>query len=211
MSLAAPEGDPSIRYGFYLRPSAAMSRAQAEVHDLLARQFGIVVGGKFMPHATIMGFHRSDAKVEAMRSIWAEVARGQAPFAVHNAGPIPFGRSSFVLNVHQLADGSANPALVALHRAAYGGIEPRLHPDCEFSRGDWAGDRFHAHLTLAMADVPAFAFDEVHGFMTDLGPIGPSDFRAEYVAWYAFQSDDWGGAWWESMRWRLLDSWRLSG
>ena len=52
-----------IRYGFYMRPCAEMCRAQAEIHDLLDRQYGLRVAGRFMPHATIKGFFRSDSPV----------------------------------------------------------------------------------------------------------------------------------------------------
>jgi hypothetical protein len=31
----------NVRHGVYLRPSLAMSRAQATIHDLLARQYGL--------------------------------------------------------------------------------------------------------------------------------------------------------------------------
>jgi hypothetical protein len=41
-----------------------MSRAQAAMHDVLRRQFGLQVGGQFMPHATIMSFFRSDAPLK---------------------------------------------------------------------------------------------------------------------------------------------------
>jgi 2'-5' RNA ligase len=211
ISLDHLEANPRIRYGFYLRPSPEMSRAQAEIHDLLRRQFGIRVGGAFMPHATIMGFHRSDAPLDQLCETWASVAARHAPFTVTNRGVRPHGRSGISLDVHHGPDGASNPAMVALHRDAYASVEPLCHPECEFTRGDWAGDRFAAHLTLAMADIPDFAFDEVIAFVRALEPVGPASFAAEYVHFYAFESDDWGGQWWRSLEWALLHSWRLGG
>ncbi|MGI8976821.1 MAG: hypothetical protein ACR2GS_08885 [Thermomicrobiales bacterium] len=51
--LARVERQTDVRFGFYLRPSLAMSRAQVEIHNLVARQYGSMTAGKFMPHATI--------------------------------------------------------------------------------------------------------------------------------------------------------------
>src|SRR5688572_9909405 len=101
MDLDALSANPRIRYGFYLRPSPEMSRAQCAMHDVLRRQFGLQVGGMFMPHATIMGFHRTDAPVEELRAIWAGVAARHAPFTVVNAGVRPHGRSGISLDVQE--------------------------------------------------------------------------------------------------------------
>ena len=50
---------------------------QAEVHDLLARQYNLRVAGRFMPHATIKGFFRSDAPVAEMVAALDVSPRGQ--------------------------------------------------------------------------------------------------------------------------------------
>ncbi len=205
------EANPRVRYGFYLRPSFAMSRAQAEMHDILKRQFGIEVGGTFMPHATIMSFFRSDASIREITATIDEAVAGQRAFVVTNNGPEPHKRSGVSLDVHHNEDGSPNEAMHAMHEAAYRIIVPLVHPDCEFAFNGWAGENYRAHLTLAMADIPDFLFDEVLAFIESAGPIGPRQFLAEYFHLYAFQSDDWGAAWWETMTWRVLHSWRLDG
>lgn len=204
------ERNPRIRYGLYLRPPYAMSRPQAEMHDLLRRQFGLEVGGMFMPHATIMSFFRSDASMERIRGAIDAAMAGREPFTVVNRGPRPYGPRSITIDIHHLADGTPNPALVDLHRAVFDAIIPLVHPACEFAFGSWGGDNFRAHLTLAMADLPPFLYDEVLEFIREAGPIGPPSFTAEYVHLYAFESDDWAGAWWETMRWRDLASWRMA-
>src|SRR5690349_19058450 len=106
-----------IRYGFYLRPSAAMSRAQAEVHDLLRRQYGLEVGGTFMPHATIKGFFKSCAPVEEMIARLDPVMTGRASFPVFSAGPIPFGKAGIALSIQRMPDGRTNEALQEMHEA----------------------------------------------------------------------------------------------
>ncbi|MDQ3657364.1 MAG: 2'-5' RNA ligase family protein [Chloroflexota bacterium] len=203
------EENPRVRFGFYLRPPYAMSRAQAEIHDLLRRQFGIEVGGKFMPHATIMGFFRSDASIEKIKGAIDGAVAGHQPFTVTNCGPKPHKRSGISLDVHHDEDGTPNSRLQAIHESAYNAIVPLVHPDCEFAFNGWAGEHFRAHLTLAMADIPDFLFDEVLEFIESAEPIGPRQFPAEYFSLYAFQSDDWGGAWWETVSWQPLHSWRL--
>ncbi|CAN5803073.1 hypothetical protein BH24CHL3_BH24CHL3_01450 [soil metagenome] len=209
LDIVKKEVNPRVRYGFYLRPSYAMSRAQCEVHDILRRQFGLEAGGKFMPHATIMSFFRSEASIERIKDAIDRSVAGCRSFVVTNTGPKPHKRTGVYLDVQHNADGSPNLAMQGLHEATYASIMPMVHPDCEFAFKDWAGPHFWAHLTLAMADIPDFLFDEVLAFAESASPIGPSEFLAEYFHLYAFQSDDWGGAWWESMTWRLLHSWRL--
>lgn len=203
------EGNPRVRYGFYLRPSYAMSRAQAEMHDLLRRQFGLEVGGHFMPHATIMGFFRSDASIAEIETAIDGAVSGHAPFSIANNGPKPHKRSGVSLDVDHNADGSPNTAIQAIHESAFSAIVPLVHPDCEFAFNGWAGDNFRAHLTLAMADIPDAQFDEVLEFIESATPIGPEHFLAEYFTLYAFQSDAWGGAWWRTMSWQPIRSWRL--
>lgn len=203
------EGNPRIRFGFYLRPSYEMSRAQAEMHDLFRRQFGLKVAGEFMPHATVMGFFRSEGPLASIMSALNGALAGKSAFTVTNNGPKPHGREGISLDVHHDADGKPNGAMQAAHEAVFVAIEPLIHPACEFAFRAWSGEHFRAHLTLAMADVPNFLFDEVLAFIESAAPIGPRQFLAEYFHLYAFESDDWGGAWWNTISWRPLHSWRL--
>ncbi|HWV22664.1 MAG TPA: 2'-5' RNA ligase family protein [Thermomicrobiales bacterium] len=205
------EGDPDIRYGWYLRPSYEMSRAQAEMHDLLRRQFGLVCGGVFMPHATIKGFYRSDAPVAEMIAVYDRAVAGHHPFPIYNAGPVRFSPRSIVLDVNALPDGSPNEPLQSIHRDIWHAITPLVHPECDFTWTDSVLDRFHAHLTLVMADLDPRFQDEVFEFVEAAMPIGPSSFMAEYFHFFAFHSEDWSGKWWLTLEWQLLQSWKLAG
>jgi 2'-5' RNA ligase len=198
-----------IRYGCYLRPSFAMSRAQAEIHDLLYRQYHLRGGGVFMPHATLKGFFRSDAPVEEMVTALDAHVASIVPFTVVNNGPIAYGNESVVINIHQDEHGARNESLQALHEAVWDALEPFVHPECDFTPREWARERFFAHLTLAMADVPAPLFDEIFAFIREAEPIGPRRFTADTVHLFAFRSEDWAGHWWETLEWDLLHSWRL--
>lgn len=203
------EGDPDIRYGWYLRPSYAMSRAQAEMHDLLRRQFGLVCGGAFMPHATIKGFYRSDAPVSEMIQAFNTAVAGRTPFTVYNNGLDSWGPSSILIDVNNLPNGQPNPELRAIHDAGWQAITPLVHPDCDFTPGEPAQERFSAHLTLAMADLKAEFHDEVYDFVKDAAPVGPPSFLAEHFHLFAFHSENWQGDWWTTMQWRLLHGWTL--
>jgi hypothetical protein len=203
------EGNPDIRYGWYLRPSYEMSRDQAEMHALLQRQFGLVGGRVFMPHATLKGFFRSDASVADIEAAFDRAVSGHRPFIVYNHAPVAWGRGSIVIDIQETADGTTNAPLQALHESGWNEITPLVHPDCTFTPIEGALANFRAHLTLAMADLKECLFDEVMAFVESALPIGPETFTAEYVHLYAFQSESWNGRWWESLQWSLLKSWRL--
>lgn len=203
------EGNPDVSYGWYLRPSYAMSRAQAEMHDLLRRQFGLVAGGVFMPHATIKGFFRSDATIPELIASFDTAVVGHETFTVYNKGPVPFGRTSVVLNINETPDGAVNAPLLALHQSAWNAVTPLVHPACPVTPREPAMDRFHAHLTLAMADLREDFFDEVFAFINDATPLGPDSFPAEYCHLFAFRSKNWAGDWWNTLEWQWLHNWKL--
>jgi 2'-5' RNA ligase len=203
------EQNPDLKFGFYMRPSAEISQAQAMVHDLLRRQFGLVAGGVFMPHATIKGFFRSDASLAEINAACDLAVEGATAIPIVNNGVIAFGRGGLALNVHQDEFGQTNGALQAFHETVMDHLEPLVHPDCTFSAGEWSREKFFAHLTLAMADMPAFAFDEILEFVRELEPLGKPRFLARHFHLYAFHSDAWDGKWWHTLEWKLLNSWTL--
>lgn len=205
------EGDPDIRYGWYLRPSYAMSRAQAEMHDLLRRQYGLVCAGVFMPHATVKGFFRSDAPVTEIVAAFDAAVEGRAPFMVYNNGLDSWGSSSILININDMPDGTPNMHLKAVHEAAWQAITPLVSENCAFSMFEPSLDHFSAHLTLAMADLKPEFHDEVAAFVNDAWPIGPESFPAEYFHLFAFHSDNWKNDWWTTLTWTLLHSWKLGG
>ncbi len=203
------EGNRDIRFGWYLRPSYAMCRAQAEMHDLLRRQFGLVCGGVFMSHATVKGFFRSDAPVTDIVAAFDTAVAGREPFPVYNNGLDSWGPSSILLNINNMPDGTPNQPLKSIHEAGWHAIMPLVPDDCAFSMVEPALDNFSAHLTLAMADLKPEFHDEVYDFVKEAAPIGPDSFLAEYFHLFAFHSENWKGDWWSTLRWQLLHSWKL--
>ncbi len=204
---------PDLRYAVYLRPSYEMSRAQAEVHDVLERQYGVRAAGNFMPHATIKGFFRSAASEGSIAARLDAALEGREAFEVFNGGIVPFGRDGVAIDINSTSEGTPNVPLQDLHRAVMDAVMPLVDPACEFTREETecaAYERFRAHLTLAMADVPEHLLDEVLAFVREADPIGPPKFLADTVQFFAFRSDDWAGRWWETLRWQLLRSWTLA-
>ena len=146
----------NLRYGLYLRPSYEMSKAQAEVYDVLERQSGLRAAGNFMPHATLKGFFCSGVSEEEMVSRLDTVLEGREAFNVFNGGVVAFDRYAIVIDVNDTKEGAPNALLQDLHRNVMDTLVPLTDPECNFTRKEmeWAYERFHAHLTLAMADVP---------------------------------------------------------
>lgn len=188
-----------------------MSRAQVEIHELLAHQYNLHVAGRFMPHATIKGFFRSDAAVETMIERLDATLAGRQSFPVYNRGIIELSPTGFGLNVHQTPDGQRNEALQDLHQRVLDALLPLVHSDCNFTPGEGLGERFFAHLTLAMADIPPQFYAEIVQFTRALEPIGPASFPATTIQLFAFTSQQWTGAWGTDFAWQLLHSWTLAG
>ena len=214
-ALASPEGEDGgarpdhVRYGFYLRPDSATCMAIATIHDLLERQYGLRVAGRFMPHATVKGFFHSHATPEAMVARLDDALSGHRAFPVTNGGPIRYGPTSIVLDVHHGETGERNEPLHAVHEAVLAALLPLVRSDCAFTRVEGLAERFHAHLTLAMVDLPPWLGEEILTFIRALGPIGPPTFTADTFHLLEFRSEAWDGAWWETLTWRPLHGWRL--
>lgn len=80
----------AYRYGCYHRPDLATSRAQRAIHDLLRAQGNLRVAGRFMLHATLKGFFRSDALLDQVIEQLDRALAGVPSFAVSNNGVLRF-------------------------------------------------------------------------------------------------------------------------
>lgn len=179
-----------LRYGYYLRPSAEMAGAQVRVHQLLKHQYGLNIGGQFMPHCTIKGFFKSDAPETEIRDRATEIVADLKPFPVYNQGVVGFDTVAITLSIMRMPDLSPNEPLQELHRRALDALLPLVASDCEHTPREMLGERWQAHLTLAMRDIPVEYFEEILDFCRELEPIGPQSFMAERLHLYAFESDN---------------------
>lgn len=203
----------TYRYGFYLRPDWATSRAVHATHRLLEAQYQLRTAGRFMPHATLKGFFRSAAEPDTMIARLDRALAGWRSFPVFNNGMTRFGPRSIVVGLRCLPDGSPNLPLFDLHERAWLALEPLIDPACEFvtrdPRGRDGDNPFHPHLTLAMADLRPELQDEVFSFIAQGGPVGPPQFTADTVQLFRFTAD-WDKGWHHTLHWELLHSWRAS-
>jgi len=200
------------RYGLYLRPDFAMSRAQSELHRVLKAQYSLTTAGLFMPHATLKGFFRSAVEPAMMIEQLDQALATWQPFTVYNNGVGPFGPRSIVIGLRNMPDGTPNLALFDLQARVWQALKPLVHPDCEFTPRDPFGldgpNPFHPHLTLAMADLRPELQDEVLAFITEGGPVGPPQFVADTCHLFRFTAE-WDGEWWHSLSWEPLHSWQV--
>lgn len=201
--------DAGVRYALYLRPPFTMCSAVYQIHRLLERQYGLLAASRFMPHATIKGFFRTETHPDALREMLDDVFEERAGFSVYNNGIMAPNNDAVVLNLHHTPTGTRNEAIQRLHEDVVRTIEPVLHARYDSGIRKLPVDAYLAHISLASRDLPAGLVDEVFQFIHQAGPIGPPSFRAEVFHLFAFKSSNWDGAWWESLRWRLLHSWTL--
>jgi len=198
----------NYRYGFYLRPDYATSKAIADAHQLLRAQYGFITAGLFMPHATIKGFCRSDADIADMVTRLDAAFAGFKPCTVYNGGIIKMG-SGLVTSWQHLPDGvTPNPGLIEASDRSWAALEPLIHPDCDFRHRDPRGSQFHAHITVAMADIPRKMQDEVMAFLNEGGRLGSTSFVANTYHLFRFKAD-WQANWWHTLTWDLLHSWQF--
>lgn len=201
-----------FRYGFYLRPDLKTSIAISQMHRVLRAQYGLIAGGLFMPHATIKGFYKSEATPQEMIARLDKTLVGFKPFLVYNGGPILMGPRGVVTSWRDLPNGERNPGLDDIQDRAFEALLPLIPADCKFTavdpRGKDGPKPFHAHITLAMADIEPHMREEVLGFVKEGGMIGSGQFLANTYHLFRFKAD-WQGAWWHTLTWELLHSWQF--
>ena len=197
----------SYRYAVYLIPPYAVSRQVAEIHRLLQKQFGLKAANRFQVHATIKGFFKKtpdpiDAILLRLDACFAD----QAPFLVAAEG-IRRDEIGFGLDLG-LLHGEINQPLNDFRERVVDAVRPFIAPDCDFAATD-LGVPFRGHITLAFRDIPPDAYDQIVAWVEDALP-GPEPFLASTFHFLEFHSNQWEGAWWEDLTWRLIKSWRLT-
>jgi 2'-5' RNA ligase len=199
-----------VRHAVYLRPGPPLEAAVAAVHRRMATRWGLAAAGRFMPHVTLKGFFRTEATPSGLEDRVAAALAGHAPVALHQAGVTAFATDAVVLDVDGDGAGARNAALHALHVAVLDATAPLVIPD-RFEAEEYVRDAFRAHVTLAMADIPAARFAAVLADARSLEPIGPRVSTAAAVQVAVFESADWSGRWWETMTWHVVAELPLAG
>ena len=196
------------RYAVYLIPPYPVSRKVSEIHYLLEKQFGLKAGGRFQVHATIKGFFKKtpgplDPIIKRLDAVFVD----QRPLLVSAEG-LRRDEIGFGIDLSQL-NGQLNQPLLDFRERVVDAVRPFIAPDCDFVDSD-LGPPFRAHLTLAFRDIPPDAYDQIVAWTMDAQPFfGP--FIASDFHFLEFHSNQWEGAWWEDLTWRLIKAWRLQG
>lgn len=200
-------------YGVFLLPDPATSAAVSHITFCVERQFGFVSAGRFPPHATLAGSVPIRASVPSIVGALDAVLRGRPGFVVHNAGITRHG-AAVTYDVSSVPGGARNEPLVALAADVNAALAPLAHEIDAYLVAPFDADRFRAHLSLASHEMHTRVevADDVEGFVRAVpAPAVPVSFPAERVALYEFRSAGWDGHWWETLTWRHLRTWALTG
>jgi hypothetical protein len=201
-------------YGVYLIPPPALIGPLAQGHALFAKQFGTRTADKFSVHCTIKGFFKlapGVAPADFLPALDALCARTPAfpvtiqPPWIGGDGKTP--QQSVLLWLER------TPALLQFHRAVWDIVRPAVAPDCLFTGGEYHGDNFLPHITLVQQDLPGDAglTAQAQALADYVYRALPApEFPAQDMQLLEFESADWAGAWWETLRFRPLRGWQLA-
>jgi hypothetical protein len=194
------------RFAVYLIPPYSLSQKVAETHWLLRKQFGFTAADLFPVHCTIKGFFKkNELPITQLEHDLNEFFRVQPAIHVnvddYRVDPIGFGLSLMIF------EGKVNQPFLDFREKIVKITEPYIADDCDFRDHD-LGRPFHPHITFSFRDIPNELYENVFKWMED-GPDFSGSFLADTYHLLEFFSQDWDGNWWESLSWRLLNSWRL--
>jgi len=195
-----------FRFAVYMIPLYQIARPVTEVHQMLHKQFGFVAASRFQVHVTIKGFFKKvDGPLTELNDRLDAVFTKQQPFPVHFSG-LRIDDVGIGLNISRIGD-TLNPEMLALREQVVTAVRPFIAPDCDFVEAD-LGEPYKAHITLALRDIPLNMYDDVLAYLQD-APLPNNPFIAQTYHFLQFSSQDWNGKWWETLQWKLLNSWRI--
>ena len=195
------------RFAVYLIPPYPLSKGISEVHYLLSKQFGFAAADRFPVHCTIKGFFKkNDQPTSQLQNELDRFFLNQPAIPVSaddlRVDPIGFGLSLMTL------DGKPNSPFLEFREKVVGITRPYIADDCDFKDHD-LGRPFHPHITFSFRDIPNELYDDVLAWM-EAGPDLKGPFLADTFHFMEVFSKDWSGSWWDTLTWRLIQSWRLS-
>jgi 2'-5' RNA ligase len=194
------------RFGFYLLPPYPIARDIAQIHHMLEKQFGFKAAGRFQVHCTVKGFFKKiTGPVAPLIDELDDLLHNEQPPLVEFNG-ILSAHNAIMLDLSRIDD-AYNQPLAAFRSRIVDVIRPYISKDCDFVEDD-LGNPFMAHITLAFRDSPQERHQDVLSWLQD-APIPHTQFQANRYHFLEFSSEDWEGAWWETLTWKLHKSWML--
>jgi hypothetical protein len=174
-------------------------------------QFGLVSAKRFPPHVTLAGSLPIAAGEEDLLEVINGVAGRHAPFEIWNTGISRLGDAAIVFDVHRVASGEPNAALIDLAADVTNAVQPLLRPVENLAADIRGPESWRGHLSLASHELidRADLRDEVEVFIHQLDIAHPSSFPAQLVAVFRLHHQSWSGPWWASFRWEHLRSFRI--
>jgi 2'-5' RNA ligase len=207
--MSSPDTTPM--YGLYLIPPASLVAPLSVAHATLQREFGARVAGRFMVHVTVKGFFKPKAGADIDRLVTEldRVYAGRDAFQVSFLGPrlLHGERGSSVLIELELTD-----PLWQLQQDTWKAIEPWVADDCPFTPNDRPATYFYPHLTLVQYDLPSGPIlqEQALDLCREICEQLPSQaWEARDLQFIGFESQAWLGAWWDTLRFRQIEGWRL--
>jgi hypothetical protein len=205
---------PELYYGVYLIPPPSLIAPLSAAHRLFAGQFSAYTAGRFPVHCTIKGFFKlapgvtPAAFVPALNALFAATPACPATMTPPWIGGAPQNRGQSILLWLE-----RTPALLALHQAVWDIVIPYVAPDCRFTPGEYHGEQFPPHITLVQEDLPPDP-----GLLAQIRDLAAQvyaglpqhTFLAQDMQLVEFEAADWA-VWWETLRYRQLQGWRLPG
>jgi len=199
-------------YGVYLIPPPDLVYAISVAHGVLEREFNTRTASAFMAHCTVKGFTklRDGVSGEDLIPALDVVFSGARPFKTEIHAPWVSSGGSRGESV--LLWMSKNEAFQELHNNVWQAIEPHIASDCLFTPAELHGEDFPPHITLVQSDLSSEPEILAQGkalcdYIYDRLPR--KEFEARDFQLIEFESEDWAGAWWETLRSRQIKGWSL--
>lgn len=205
----------SFRYRVFLRPGPRFGVTALQAMDIAHRQFGFQSAVSYPPpHTTLVGSIAIDGPERELENVLEEVLQRPA-VPLWNKGLGRQFEASLGYNVNEDGNGQPNLLLRELVREIFEAVELlRVHPVTDLGivkRRRETAEAFEGHLTVVGhdgIDNPELV-EECLDYLRALDLNGPATDIGNTVSLFRFHSEDWGGRYWETMRWTILRSWRL--
>lgn len=205
-----------IRYGVFLRPSAALIQESLRAYRITAEQFGFRAANAYPPHITLVGSIALDperSESDLVSAVDGAIS-GVAPIPIKNLGMALMEDRSILC---QMIDHDAGALrLPDLMGALLDAVRPiRVFPSTDETaaqRQNDAPENFRAHLSLISHDGKHFPelSEECFSVLEEIGIGAPSEWIGEWVTLYRLESDDWTDRYWRTMTWEIVKSWKLT-
>lgn len=203
---------PDRYYGLYLIPPPPIVYAISLAHDVFRNEFGAVTGGKFMAHCTVKGFTKlapgssPDDLIPALSELFGKTKSFPAeifpPWLSSGGNP---GESILLWT-------DKSPEFQAFHNEVVRIIMPHVAKDCLFTPRERLNENFPPHFTLVQSNLPKepALLEQAMSLADYIFEQFPArKFQARDIQLVEFESDDWPGEWWHTLRFKQLRAWKL--